>query len=261
MVGCQKKSGKKNNPVDKKNRILLALRCLLIKTKKHNILIDTGVGNNLSEKLCLRFAIDREIDLEKSLALRGLKPKDIDIVVNTHLHFDHCGENVKIENKEIVPVFPEAKYLIQRGEWDHALSKNPLDKASYLEENFLPLKDYGLVEFIEDDVIEIEPGITLIKTGGHTKDHQIVKIEVDDRVVFYLADLIPTASHLNYPYIMAFDLEPLETLRKKMKLLPEIAKNHSLLIFEHEPNFSMAFIEIKNDRPQIKEAFIAKRSF
>ncbi len=247
---------KKNNRADKKNRILLALRCLLIKTKNHNILIDTGVGNKLKEKLSLRFAIDRKIDLKKSLALHGLEPKDIDIVINTHLHFDHCGGNTEIENGKIVPAFPQAKYLIQKGEWLHAFSGNSLDKASYLEENFLPLKDYGLVNFIEGDVNEIEPGITLIKTGGHTEDHQIVKIEDDGKVVFYLADLVPTASHLNYPYIMAFDLEPLETLRKKMELLPKIAKNHSLIIFEHEPKFSAGFIEIKNTKIQISKAFL-----
>jgi len=244
---------KKTNPPDKQNRILLALRCLLIKTGKNNILIDTGIGSKYNREFLRRFAIDRRIDFEQFLNQHGLSKEDINIVINTHLHFDHCGGNTKKINGQIVPAFPRAKYFIQIGEWGAALLGNLLTKASYHEEDFLPLRDLGIVEFIKEQAVEIEPGITLFRTGGHTKYHQIVKIESAGKKAIYLGDLVPTATHLNYPFVMAYDVEPLETVRKKMEILPEAAENQTLLIFEHEPKLDAAFIKIKDGKILIKE--------
>lgn len=239
---------KKTNPCDRQNRILLALRCLLIKTGKHNVLVDTGIGNKHSREFIRRFAIDHQNNLEDSLKKLGFIPEDIDIVINTHLHFDHCGGNTKKEKGRIVPAFPRAKYFIQRGEWGAATLGNLLTKASYHEEDFLPLGDCKVLEFIVDRVAEIEPGIILVRAGGHTKYHQIVKIESAGKQAFYLGDLVPTATHLNYPFVMAYDVEPLETVRKKMEILPEAAENRALLVFEHEPKFDAAFIEIEEKK-------------
>lgn len=240
---------KKTNPPDRQNRILLALRCLLIKTGKRNIIVDTGIGGKHDRKFLQRFVVNRKVGLEGELKRLGLGPEDIDIVVNTHLHFDHCGGNTKKEKGKISRVFPKAEYLVQKGEWCEAfLIDNPLTQASYYQEDFL-----GVVSFVEEDRVEIERGIALVKTGGHTKDHQIVEIESGGKKAIYLGDLVPTASHLKYPFIMGYDVEPLETLKKKMEILPKAAEEKTLLIFEHEPKFAAAFIGKKDGEISIIE--------
>lgn len=231
---------KKTNPPDKQNRILMALRCLLIKTGKSNILIDTGIGEH-NQKIIERFAIDHSLHLKKSLIDCDLLPSDIDIVINTHLHFDHCGGNL---------LFPESKFFIQRAERQEALSDNPLTKASYKKEFFLPLYESNITGYEE---CEIEPGIALLRTGGHSLGHQIVKIQSEGQAAIYLGDLVPTASHLNYPFVMAYDIEPLETIKKKMEILPKAVEDHALLIFEHEPKFDAAFIKIEENKVLVAE--------
>lgn len=242
---------KETNPPDRQNRILLALRCLLVKTERKNILIDTGIGDNNkhSRDFIRRFAIKRGTGLTGALKKIGLYPEDINIVINTHLHFDHCGGNTKKEKNKITPVFPSAEYLVQRGEWAEVLLRdNPLTHASYHREDFL-----DVVEFAKQDIVEVETGITLIKTGGHTKDHQIVEIKSGGEKAIYLGDLVPTATHLKYPFIMAYDVEPLETLKKKMEILPKAAKEKTLLIFEHEPKFGAAFIKQEDGKISVLE--------
>lgn len=244
---------KKTNPADRKNRILLALRCLLVKTAKRNILINTGIGDKNDKKFIQRFAIKRKPGLINVLAQYGLLPEHIDIVINTHLHWDHCGGNTKKEGDRVVPVFPNAKYLIHEGEWIAGHSDNILTRASYHKDDFAPLLDYGLVEFVSRDVFELEPSITLFRTGGHTEDHMIIRIRADGQLIFYLSDLIPTASHLSYPFIMAYDVEPMKTLFEKEELIPYFAENQSLLIFEHEPKFDAAYIKIQDKKIIAKE--------
>lgn len=240
----------KTNPPDRQNRILLALRCLLIKTGKRNILIDTGIGDIDDKRFILRYGIARKLNLDYSLAELGLSPKDIDIVVNTHLHFDHCGGNIRREGGKIIPRF--SKYIIQRGEWEDAKVADPLTRASYLQE-CLPAGNCKLTEFVTGEKIEIERGITLIKTGGHTRHHQIVKIESEGKIALYLGDLVPTVSHLNYPFVMAYDVEPMETVKKKMEILPEAAGNKTLLVFEHDPLVTATFIKIEDSKIKIKQ--------
>lgn len=232
---------KKTNPPDRKNRIWLALNCLLIKTKKYNILVNTGIGKKYDLKFAQRFGIMKTCDVEVSLKLLGFTPEDIDFVINTHLHLDHCGGN---------SIFPNAKYIIQKGEWQDALSGNLLTRASYRQECFLPPIEQKRIEFI-DGSTELERGISLVVTGGHTKNHQIVRIESEGRGAIYLSDLVPTTSHLNYPSIMGYDLYPRETLERKMEILPKAAENHDILIFEHDPKISMATIKIKDGRPKL----------
>jgi glyoxylase-like metal-dependent hydrolase (beta-lactamase superfamily II) len=234
---------KRTNLSDRQNRILLALRCLLIKTKKQKILIDTGIGNKHDLKFGRRFAIDKKINMETALNRLGFSPPDIDVVVNTHLHFDHCGGNTIRKGGKIIPAFPKAKYLIQKREFAEALGKNPLTKASYRKDDFMPLYHKDVIEFLEGDVIELEKGITLIKTGGHTKNHMIVEIESCGRKAIYLGDIVPTITHLKYPFIMGYDNYPLETLKRKLIILPQAARNHALLIFEHDPTFEAAYIK------------------
>ncbi len=241
----------KLNPADELNRIELGLNPLLIQTGEKNILIDTGIGDKFDEKFKKIFRVDKSQHLLNSLGNIGLKPEDIDIVINTHLHFDHCGGNTCVKEGKIVPTFPNAKYVIQKGEWENAINPNERTRASYLKENFVPIEEAGQLELIEGDV-EILPGIQVYVTGGHTKSHQVVFIEAGDKKAVYLGDLIPTASHIKLPYIMGYDLYPIETLEKKRELLPKAISENWLLVFEHDPKITMGYLEEKEGKFLVK---------
>ena len=241
----------KLNPADELNRIELGLNPLLIQTGEKNILIDTGIGDKFDEKFKKIFRVDKSQHLLNSLGNIGLKPEDIDIVINTHLHFDHCGGNTCVKEGKIVPTFPNAKYVIQKGEWENAINPNERTRASYLKENFVPIEEAGQLELIEGDV-EILPGIRVYVTGGHTKSHQVVFIEAGDKKAVYLGDLIPTASHIKLPYIMGYDLYPIETLEKKRELLPKAISENWLLVFEHDPKITMGYLEEKEGKFLVK---------
>lgn len=239
---------------DEKNRVHLSLQCPLIVAKKFKILIDTGAGSKHDEKFCQIYGLDKKPNLLESLYRFGYQPKDIDIVVNTHLHFDHAGGNTILnENEEIVPTFPKAKYFIQKGEMEVALNPNERTKASYIAEDFLPIGDPKHLCLIEEDIIEVEKGVSLIKIGGHTRHHQCVKIESEGHIAFFLADLIPTTAHLNYPYIASYDLFPLETLESKKKILKQAFEEHWLMIFQHDPKIRMGYLRKVNEGFGIEE--------
>lgn len=239
---------------DDKNRIQLSLRCPLVVTKKHNVLIDTGVGVKHSEKTCRIYGIDKKSNLTESLYRFGYQPKDIDIVINTHLHFDHAGGNTIFSEKgEIVPAFPKAKYFIQKGEMEVALHPNERTAASYITEDFLPLSEPNCLCLLDDEITEIDKGITLIRIGGHTRHHQCVKIESEGQIAFFLADLVPTSAHLRYPYIAGYDLFPLDTLKNKKDILKQAFEEHWLLIFPHDPKVSMGYLKRANERFELEE--------
>ncbi|UJS19280.1 MAG: MBL fold metallo-hydrolase [Candidatus Brocadia sp.] len=241
-------------PPDSKNRIRLSLHCLLIATGHHNILIDTGIGSKHDEKFCQRYGIDKGYHLLESLKHVGYRPENIDIVINTHLHFDHAGGNTTMDKKKgIVPTFPKARYLVQKGEMDAAINSNERTRASYLAEDFLPLADAGLLSVVQEEIIEVDMGVSLIKTGGHTRHHQCVKIESQGGIAFFLADLIPTTAHLQYPYISGYDLFPLETLENKKKILQQAFEEHWLLIFQHDPALCMGYLKKVDERFEIEE--------
>ena len=221
----------------------------MVKIENHNILVDTGLGDKHDRKFIQRFAVKRGIGLVGRLRGLGISPEDIDIVINTHAHFDHCGGNTKKENGIIVPVFPKAEYLFQREELAEPFFwNNPLTRTRYIKEDFLLGQD-----FIQEDKAEIWPGITLKRTGGHTLGHQIIEIESEGKKTIYLGDLVPTVTHLKYPFIMAYDVEPLETLKRKMEILPKAAEEKTLLIFEHEPNFDAAFVKNEDGKISVLE--------
>ena len=191
----------KTNPPDEKNRILLGLNCLLIRKGEENILVDTGIGGKADEKFNSIFAVDRNPSIQDSLSELGLIEEDITIVINTHLHFDHAGGNTLRNAKgNIRPAFPNARYMVQRGEWEDAIHPNARTRASYHTEDFLPLMEAGQMELIDGNQ-EIVEGISVFKTSGHNRHIQLVKIESHGETGVFLSDIIPTASHIAPPYI------------------------------------------------------------
>jgi len=238
----------KGNPPDEKNRILLSLRPLLIKTGKENILIDTGIGDKEDAKFRSIYAVDKRSTLRDSLSSLGLNPEDIDIVINTHLHFDHAGGNtLRSPEGKFSPTFPRARYIVQKGELEDALHPNERTAASYLAWNFEPLIETRQLETIEGEV-KLLPGVKAMVTGGHTKFHQSVKIESEGEVAIFLGDFIPTLSHLKSPFIMGYDLYPLETLKNKQNFLLQACRQGWLLVFEHDPLVPWGYLTEKKGK-------------
>lgn len=222
----------KRIPADARNRIRLSLNCLLVRTGRQNVLIETGLGDKFDAKYQDIYGVQHTTTLLASLQKCGLRPQDIDIVINTHLHFDHCGWNTRRQDGRTVPSFPRARYYIQRGEWEHALHPTERDRASYIEEFFRPAE--AQTEFLDGDR-EILPGIRVEVVPGHTRHLQCVRIESQGEHACFISDLVPTQSHLPFPWIMSFDLYPMETLENKKRLLPELARDGALLVFPHDP--------------------------
>jgi len=230
-------------PADDRNRIQLGLNCLLIRAQGKNILVDTGLGGKEDAKTHEIFAVDRTPPLQESLREQGLAAEDVHLVINTHLHFDHAGGNtVRDEEGHVVSTFPKAKYFVQRGEYEEAVRANERTKASYRKENFTPIAHVNQWEFLEGNT-ELLPGLSVVVTEGHTSHHQSVKVESEGRVAFYLGDLIPTVSHLPLPYIMGYDLYPLQTLETKRWVLDRAFEEGWLLIFEHDPRVPMGYVK------------------
>jgi glyoxylase-like metal-dependent hydrolase (beta-lactamase superfamily II) len=235
----------KRLPADARNRVRLGLTCLLVRSGKHNVLIETGIGDKYDAKFAEIYAVDHASKLPEDLKSHGLTPADIDVVINTHLHFDHCGWNVRREGNKLVPAFPRAKYFVQRGEWEHALQPTDRDRASYLEDFFLPAERQ--TEMLDGDV-EIIPGISLEVMPGHTRHMQCVRVESQGRQAYFISDLVPTQAHLPYPWVMSFDLYPLETLENRQRLLPRLAQQGALVIFPHDAALPWAKLAEKDGR-------------
>lgn len=229
-------------PADDQHRIPLSLTCLLIQAHGKNILVDTGLGSKQDRKFHRMFAVEQTPSLYESLESLDLSPEDIHVVINTHLHFDHAGGNtLRNEGGPTIPTFPKARYLVQRGEYEDAIKANERTKASYRQENFLPILEHRQWEFVTGTT-EWLPGISMVLTPGHTKYHQSVKIESEGHTAFFLGDCIPTVSHLPLPYIMGYDLFPLQTLETKRWILDQAYEEGWLLIFEHDPKIEMGYV-------------------
>jgi glyoxylase-like metal-dependent hydrolase (beta-lactamase superfamily II) len=219
---------------DERNRIRLGLNCLLVRTGRENILIDTGVGNKWDARSRDRFAIAHETDLISELAALSLAPEEIDLVINTHLHFDHAGTNTAERDGRIAPTFPRARYVVQRGELEHALSPHERDRASYIAEDFVPVLEAGLFDPLDGDH-EVVPGVSVLKVAGHNRDMQCVRIESEGEVAFVFADLLPTTAHVNPAWVMSYDLYPVETLEQKKRLIPLAIEQNWNCVFYHDP--------------------------
>jgi len=238
----------RTNPPDELNRIRMNLGVLLIRADGKNILVDTGAGGKLDAKWQKIYALQRKPDLVQSLGRLRLTPDDIDIVINTHLHFDHAGGNtLRDDQGRFVPAFPNARYFIQKGEWDWAHSKHERAEAAYFRRDFSPLEKSGRLALLSGDD-EISEGVRVLVTPGHTEHHQCVLVESDQQKALFLGDLIPMVSHLPYPYIMGYDLYPMRTLETKKRVLGQAYDEHWLLIFQHDPDISMGYLRKAEDR-------------
>jgi glyoxylase-like metal-dependent hydrolase (beta-lactamase superfamily II) len=229
----------KKIPADGRNRIQLAMNCLLVYAGGKRILVETGIGAKMSAKLRDIYGVEGPF-LNDRLADYGLHPSEIDVVINTHLHFDHCGGNTRVEKDKVVAAYPNAKYVVQRGEFEHAKHPNERDRASYILENYesLPTAKLALLEADR----AIAPGVELIRVPGHTANMQCVKLTGGGKTAFFLADLVPTTAHLALPWIMGFDLYPVTTLENKKKWIPELVKEGWIALFCHDTKTQAAYI-------------------
>jgi len=222
----------KRLPADDRNRVCMSLTCLLVQTGRENVMVETGIGDHFDPKQIDIYGVEHFTTLPAELAKLGLAPEDIDFVINTHLHFDHSGWNVRRQGGKLVPTFPRARYLVQRGEWEHALNPTERDHASYIEACFRPAE--AQTELLSGDQ-EVLPGIRVEVVPGHTRNMQCVRIESRGQSAYFISDLVPTRAHLSYPWIMSFDLYPMETLAAKKRLLPELARQEAVVVFPHDP--------------------------
>ncbi len=233
---------------DERNRIQLGMRCLLIEHPSGLVLIDTGAGNKENEKFKDIYGLENEgadgaTLLEDGLKQIGVTPQDVTLVINTHLHFDHAGGNTRNRSDGSLEIsFPNATYIVKRGEYEFATRPNERTVASYFERNYTPLEAAEKIEFVSREK-EIVKGIRVIPTPGHTPFHQSILIESAGERAFYLGDLVPTHAHLPLPWIMGYDVEPLVTLETKRGILKQALEEQWLLIFEHDATVAWGRIE------------------
>ncbi|MDO9565165.1 MAG: MBL fold metallo-hydrolase [Candidatus Desulfaltia sp.] len=230
-------------PANEKNLIPMQARSLLIQGKGKNILIDTGIGDKLSEKLKKIYKVDLDsANINISLSKLGLTCSDITDVIITHLHFDHAGGSTSVMDGKAVPKFPNAEYYIQKKQWEIANNPSARDRASYMEENFMPLEKAGVLNLI-DGPQEIFEGIDIIVTNGHTRGQQHPLIKDKTKPLFFCADLIPTSAHLPAAWNMAYDNFPMTLIDEKQKILTRALKEGWILFFQHDPCIAAATIK------------------
>jgi len=222
------------------NLISSGLNSVVVRTGKHTVLIETGIGNKLTEKMIKIYG--QPAKLLDNLSAAGLAPEDIDIVINTHLHFDHCGWNTILKGSTLVPTFPKAKYYVQEGEWQYTRGTLDRDAISYISANYDPLVSSGQMVLLKGDQ-DILPGISVEVFPGHTRHMQAVMVRSGGKTACYISDLIPTTAHLDLVWGMAFDLFPLETIANKKRYYARAISEKWITMFTHDPNVPWAYVE------------------
>lgn len=240
----------KINPADENNLCNWALRCLLIEDGGRLILVDNGNGDKQDAKFFSYYHLHGDDTLEKSLARYGFSKDDITDVFLTHLHFDHCGGSIKREGDKLVPNFKNATYWSNLEHWNWAVHPNEREKASFLKENILPIEESGKLKFIEVMPMEERLGetpftenISVRFVNGHTQAMMLPQIRYNDKTVVFMADLLPSASHIPLPYVMGYDMFPLTTLNEKRSFLTEAVENNYILFFEHDPKYECCTVQ------------------
>jgi len=230
---------------DEQNRLDAGLNSLLVRTGKKNILIETGIGNKLPDKLVQIY--NQPAKLLDNLHAAGVAPEDIDIVINTHLHFDHCGWNTVRRGDQVVATFPNAKYYVQEQEWEHGRLQLERDAISYMSPNYDPLLENGQMVLLSGD-LELLPGISVKVFPGHTANMQAVIVESggggnEKKTACYISDLIPTSHHLDLTWGMAFDLFPLDTIESRKKYYARAIPEKWLTVFTHDDRTPWGYVE------------------
>jgi glyoxylase-like metal-dependent hydrolase (beta-lactamase superfamily II) len=239
-------------PPDDKNRILLATRPLLVRGVR-TLLIDAGIGDKGDEKFREIYAVDRARNLDHALAEAGVGPEDIDLVLATHLHWDHVGGfTTRTADGRVGPRFPRARYVVRRGEWEAATHPHERNRGSYHAEDFVPLADAGVLELVDADQT-IMPGVRVQRTGGHTADHQIIWVHSGGKRAVYAADLLPTSVHLPDAWILGFDLYPVDSLTAKKTFKKDVG-GETLIFLPHDPRLAAGYLAEQNGRPTLQLA-------
>ena len=257
MFGVVPKSmWQKLNPPDENNMCNWAMRCLLVEDEGRLILIDNGMGNKQDEKFFGHYFLNGDDTLEKSIAKYGFSKDDITDVFLTHLHFDHCGGSIERVNDQLVPAFKNATYWSNENHCEWATKPNDREKASFLKENILPIKESGRLKFIETkEGIEFAKNFNLRFVNGHTESMMLPQIKYKDKTIVYMADLLPSVAHIPIPYVMAYDTRPLETLKEKKSFLTEALEKDFILFFEHDPEIECCNLQQTIKGIRSKETF------
>lgn len=234
----------KHNPADEKNLCSWAMRCLLIEDGEKLILVDTGMGNKQDDKFFGHYDLHGEATLHSSIAEKGFSPADITDVLLTHLHFDHVGGAVQFnrDGSRLEPTFANATYWSNEAHWQWASNPNPREKASFLKENIFPLQESGQLRFIEDGQSPFA-GISLINVDGHTEQMMLPVIQYKNQKIIYCADLFPSSHHIPIPWLMSYDMRPLQTMEEKQTVLQRAVEEQCILFFEHDPVYEAAVVE------------------
>lgn len=258
MFGVVPKSiWNKVNPADENNMCSWALRCLLIEDGKRLILVDNGMGNKQDEKFFGYYYLHGNDTLEKSLNKYGFTCDDITDMVLTHLHFDHCGGSIQYnsERSKLEPAFKNATYYCNEKHWNWATHPNAREKASFLKENILPIKESGQLKFIDGNS-KLMDGLSFIEVNGHTEGMMLPIINYKEKTLAYMADLIPSVGHIPIPYVMGYDVRPLETLKEKESLLNTAVEKNWTLFFEHDPAIECVSLEKTERGVRRKDQFL-----
>ena len=257
MFGVVPKSiWQKLNPPDENNMCTWAMRCLLVEDGDRLILIDNGMGNKQDEKFFGHYYLHGDDTLDKSLAKHGFSKGDITDVFLTHLHFDHCGGSIIREGEKLRPAFDNAIYWSNEKHWDWAVNPNDREKASFLKENILPIQESGQLQFVDtEDGISFTESIKIRFAYGHTDAMMLPQISYRDKTIVYMADLLPSAAHLPLPYVMAYDMFPLQTLTEKRAFLQEAVQNDYILYFEHDAKNECCTLQQTEKGVRVKDTF------
>lgn len=258
MFGVVPKSiWNKLNPADENNMCSWALRCLLIEEGNRLILIDNGMGTKQDAKFFGYYYLHGNDTLEKSLNKHGFTSSDITDMVLTHLHFDHCGGSINYnsDRTKLEPAFKNAKYYCNAKHWEWSTHPNPREKASFLKENIMPIKESGQLHYI-DTTSSLMEGLTFMEVNGHTEGMMLPIIKCKETTIAYMADLIPSSGHLPIPYVMGYDVRPLETLKEKESILNTACENNWTLFFEHDPLIECVNLEKTEKGIRKKESFL-----